>query len=124
MCFYADFYSCILLHLLALSAIIVYLISILDNCLVSSSSKCKIHCCLSYLIIPCIIISTCTYTDTECKRFFIANLYTFYIFNKTELIRKYPFKELISEHNQIFVLLHLSYNSSSGRKILVHSFIY
>ena len=64
MSFNTHLNSCILLHLLALATIIKNLLTILDYRLVSASSKSKIHCCLSHIIILRILCRTRSYPHT------------------------------------------------------------
>ena len=124
MCLYTYLNPCIFLHLLALAAIIAYLVIFFNYSLISASSKCKIHGCFGNLIILSIVICTCANTHTQCYSHLVTNLYIFNLFKQAEFIRHKLFKKLMSEYNKILVFFQFSYNGCTNSKILINPFIY
>ena len=85
MCLNTRFYSCILLNLLALSAIICNCLRSLDNCLVSSSSEGKIYGISRKFIILRISEAVHAQTYTDGHGHLISDVDCLDIFEKLEM---------------------------------------
>ena len=110
----------VLLHLLALSAIIADLLRRLDHTLVAAAAQSQVDGRSGKLIILGIAQPVQADADTYGNRHLIANIYGFHILQKFETLLTHLGYRFLTQHRQILVLFNFLADSVETGNILVH----
>ena len=112
-------HSCILRCLLLLTTKISYSVTILNNCLISASGKCKIDCHTRILVAQRIRCRIQSQTNTQCCWSWITDINLFYLFQKRKLIFFQLFISILSKYDKVFILLQFLYDTIYISDILI-----
>ena len=115
--FYPGFYAGILLHLLSLSAVIGNIISILNNNLITATSKCHLYSNTWILIILNISGSIQSHTNTQSDRHLISDINCFNLVQNMKSLFFQSLKRTLAHDQEIFVLLKFLYKTIEIGKI-------
>ena len=112
--------SGVLLHLLALPAIVADLLRRLDNGLIATSAQRQVNGCPGKFIVLGIAQAVQAHADTDGNRHLIADIYGLHILQKFETLIAHLSDRALTEDSQILVLFNLFADSVKTGNVLIH----